>query len=124
MGAARRDKPSQPPAVDAGSLDAEARLQLVNPLVAKSGWREHEHALDPASTEQLTENQAGLNRLAEPHFVGDQDTRSAAGTARLNAGLELVRHQLDAGRSRVSQRSRRRVGGNGRTTFRLAIVRP
>jgi hypothetical protein len=112
----RRGQLAQPLSVDARSLDAEARLQLVNPLVAESRGREHEHALDPASTEQLAEDQAGLNGLAEPDFVGEQDARPTAGLHG-QRGLELVRHDLDAGRLRVSERSRRRIGGHGRTTL-------
>ena len=52
---------------------AEPRLQLVGPLPEHRRRRRDDDKIDAAAQQQLAQDQPGLDRLAEPDIVGDQE---------------------------------------------------
>ena len=65
------------------ACEVELRPQLVLPLLGEVRRAEHGEALSVAAVEQLASDQRGLDGLADPDVVGDQQPH----------GLELERHQ-------------------------------
>ena len=55
-----------------GPVEGEFLPQLPLPLPEDGGWRHHQDALRPAAQPGLAQQQTGLNRFAQTHFVGDQ----------------------------------------------------
>ena len=58
-------------------------------------------------------DEAGLDRLAEPHFVGEKNPRAEPAQYR-QRGLELMREEIDARGSSGAQRRRRPVARDQR----------
>ena len=58
--------------VDNCGIDVKSFVQLRCPLFAQAGRRQNEDAVGGPSRFQLREDQAGLNRLSQSHFVGNQ----------------------------------------------------
>ena len=69
--------------------------QLAEPLHGERGGRHHQAALDAAGVDQAVEDEARLDRLAEPHLVGQQPAHRVAGRGALG-GVELVREEPHA----------------------------
>ena len=73
---------------------AKRSRQLLCPLLAQAGRREDQHAVDRAARAQLGDDQAGLNRLAQPDVVGQQQPRPrrrGGRPARARAGAASAR---------------------------------
>ena len=87
---------ARPLAVHHLGVEAEARPQLVAPLVAQRRRDEDDGPVAPLRG-QLGEHQAGLDGLAEPHLVGQH--RAAGGQRREREGgrLHLVGVQVERG---------------------------
>ena len=82
----RRKAPLQAPRAPGGDgcgADMEANLQLGDPLVHEVRGAEDDGAIDVAAVEKLARDEQGLNRLAHPDVVGDEQAH----------GVELERHQ-------------------------------
>jgi len=73
----------------------EAALHLALPLKAHRGGAHDEDEARLLAEDQLLKHEARLDRLAEPHIVGDEEVR-ARQLQRLHERRELVGHQLDA----------------------------
>ena len=86
-------------AVEDDEGETEAGLHLVAPLREHRWWAGHDDPVDPPAQQKLAGDQPGLDRLAEPDVVGDEqiDARQAE---RLAQGLELVGVDADAGAER------------------------
>lgn len=100
---------------------SEARVHFVAPL-QHHGWRRgDDDASNLLPNQQLANDQAGFNRLAETHVVGDEQV-DAGEQQRLSQRLELVRVDLDS-RS-VGRLEQLRVGGgNGVPAQRVQVGR-
>ena len=88
--------------IDHRRADVESTEQLVSPLVAQACRRHDERAVAPAALKQFCQHQAGLNRLAEPDFVGQQKSRCMSANER-ERRFELKRKDVDRGALRRSQ---------------------
>jgi hypothetical protein len=80
--------------VDDGGANLEATGQFLRPLLAQAGRTEDHRALAPPSLLQLRQDQGRLNRLAQAHFIRNQQPRGQAahdGQRR----LELKREDVD-----------------------------
>jgi hypothetical protein len=75
---------------------AEAAHHLVAPLQADRGRADDQDEAGLLAQDQLLQDQAGLDRLAEADVVGDEEV-GARQLERLHQRRELVGHQLDAG---------------------------
>ncbi len=103
VGVPRIDRPA-PLAAHGGDVrpvedlkgQAEALLELLAPLEEDGGRTADHDAADFLTDEQLADDQAGFDGLAEADVVGDEevDARKLEGLAQ---GLELVGEDLDAG---------------------------
>ena len=83
---ARRNAAFQAPRAaggDRGGAEMEADLQFGDPLVHEMRRAEHDAAVDVAAVEQLAGDEQRLDRLADPHVVGDEQAH----------GVELQRHE-------------------------------
>jgi len=69
--------------------EAELALQLVAPLAGHRGRSDDHGIVDPAAQQQLAQDQPGLDRLAQPHIVGDQQV-DARQPQRLAQGEQLI----------------------------------
>ena len=85
--------------VQHGKTQPKAALHLPLPLQHHRRRRYHHHAVHLLTQQQLAHNQAGLNRLAQAHVVGDEQAhpRHEQGLAQR---LQLVRLHIDAGPQR------------------------
>ncbi len=86
-----------------GVHDAEVQAELVPHLIAplqgEAGRADDQHGACPVPQDQLLHDQAGLDRLAEAHVVGDEQVRPRHGQ-RPDHRVELVVIDLDAGPER------------------------
>ena len=82
-------------AVHDAEVEAELVPHLVPPLDLKRGRADDQHPPSPVPDDQFEGDEARLDRLAEPHVVGDQqvDPRHLDGT---DHGVELVVLDVDA----------------------------
>src|SRR5262249_32455244 len=85
--------------VSRGAGNIELGLELLPPLSDQGSGGKHENAPDHAAQQVLLENHAGLNGLAEPDFVGEQDP-AAKLLEHLAHGLNLVPEAFDAAEMR------------------------
>ena len=85
----------QPLVVEQGEDLVVLAPQLAQPLHGQRLGRDHQRALGAAGVQQPVEDQAGLDRLAEPHLVGQQPAHGSAPAGALG-GVELVGEELDA----------------------------
>ena len=85
----------EPPLVEQREHLVILAPQLAEPLHGERGRRHHEAALDAARVHEAVEDQAGLDGLAEAHFVGQQPAHRVAGGGALG-DVQLVREQPDA----------------------------
>ena len=76
-------------------LKPKAVRELVLPLGAKAGRAQDQRPDRVGPGAQVGENQASLDGLAEPHFVGQQQAHGSPGARQ--RGFELVLEQIDAG---------------------------
>ena len=92
----RRPHPSgQPVGIHHPGVETKARVKLCRPLIAQ--WR-RDHDQDARrriAANRFGDDESGLDRLAQPDFIGDQDP-SRAGQRRQRR-FELVREQIDRG---------------------------
>ena len=94
-------------AVENQGLDAELLQQLLMPLLAQVGRHDDQDVPAPLGP-ALRDHQAGLDRLAQPHLVGQDHAlrqRVAEGEQR---GLDLMRVQIDL---RIHQRGGQQICG-------------
>jgi hypothetical protein len=82
------DPASQPPAVDGERPDVEPGGQLVAPLPAKAGRHRDEDPRRVLARQQIGGDPAGLDRLAQTDFVGEEHARDAA--RHCDCGRELI----------------------------------
>ena len=83
---ARWNAPFQAPRAPGGDgrgADVEANVELGDPLVHEMRRTEDDGAIDVAAVEQLACDEQGLDRLADPDVVGDEQAH----------GVELERHE-------------------------------
>jgi hypothetical protein len=73
--------------------EAELVAQFLLPLVHQRGHSEHEETLHHSARQQFLEHQAGLDGLAQPHFVGQQSA-AAQGAQHAQGGAQLVLQPL------------------------------
>ena len=85
--------------------------ELARPLLAQARRSQDEHAVRGTTRAQFGDDEAGLNRFPQPHIVRQQQTHAGAAHER-ERGLELIRHQLDAGTVRGAERGRPVLGRN------------
>jgi hypothetical protein len=81
--------PLDAPGVEADQRDREAGPQLLLELLEHRAQGDHEDPLATSAADQLGEENADLDRLAEADAVGDQDPRPRLGQG-LGRGHELV----------------------------------
>ena len=64
--------------VSVNQIETQGELvpHLVSPLEAQRCGRQNQDPLDPATDEQLAQDQPGLDRLAEADIVGDQEAHT------------------------------------------------
>ena len=53
-------------------LDAELRVKLLHPLIDEDLWADDEDLGDSIPLHELADDQAGADRLSEPHVVGEE----------------------------------------------------
>jgi hypothetical protein len=89
--------------VDDREAEAELGLHLLAPLERERGRADDDDAPCPVPQQHLLDDQAGLDRLAEAHVVGDEqvDPRHGEGAG---DGFELVLLDRDAGPERGLER--------------------
>jgi hypothetical protein len=80
-------------------LEAELVPHLVTPLELEAGRADHERRSSAVTENQLLENEAGLDRLAEADIVSDEQA-DARHVDRPRNGIELVVLDGDAGAER------------------------
>jgi hypothetical protein len=94
--------PALPPAVgDEGPIEhregeAKAGVELVAPLEDHGGRARHHDLADLLAHQELAQDEARLDRLADADLVGDEQVHPGE-EERLPEGLELVGLRLDAG---------------------------
>ena len=76
----------------------ELRLQFLMPLGNQGRGHEDQHAAGQAAEQVFPQQQAGLDRLAQTHFVGQKDP-PAEMPQHLADRFDLVRQVLDAGQA-------------------------
>ncbi len=86
----------EPDRVEADQRNGEARPQLLLELREHALHRRHEDASPAAAADELREQDARLERLAEPDRVGDQDPRARL-LERQPGWLELEVHHVERG---------------------------
>ena len=89
--------------VSRGTRKIELRLKLFPPLAHKRSRCEHQNVLDHAAQHIFLKHHAGLDRLAEPDFVGEQHP-AAELFEDLAYGLNLVPEGLDAVQVRQAEK--------------------
>ena len=77
-------------------VQPEPALHLVAPLEGHGGGADDEDVVDLLAQEQFLHDEPGLDGLAEPHVVGDEEIGPRQGE-RLFERDELVVHEPDAG---------------------------
>ena len=84
-----------PLAVEEDERLVELAVELAEPLDRERRGRDDERPVGPVRAQEAREDEAGLDRLAEAHFVGEQP---ADGIGRRGAlgDVELVREERDA----------------------------
>ena len=90
-------------AVDDPELEPELLAHLVAPLQLQAGRADDERGPRAVAQDQLLDDEAGLDRLAEADVVGDQQ-RGARHPQRAHEGFELVVLDRDAAAKRGLQR--------------------
>ena len=68
--------------------------QLAEPLHRQRLGRDHQAPLRPSRPDESAQDEAGLDRLAEPHLVGQQPAHGVGG-GRALGGVELVGEEPD-----------------------------
>ena len=68
--------------------------QLAEPLHRQRLGRDHQAPLRPSRPDESAQDEAGLDRLAEPHLVGQQPAHGVGGGGALG-GVELVGEEAD-----------------------------
>ena len=88
--------------IDDAKVQPELVAHLVAPLDLDRRWADHEHRAHAMAQRQLLDHQAGFDRLAEAHVIGDQqvDTRHLDCT---DQRVELVVLDLHAAAERCLQ---------------------
>ena len=89
----------QMPPVDDLERQAELGLQFLAPLAGHRGGGQHHREVDPPAQHHLAQDQPRLDRLAQPHIVGDQQI-DARQPQRLAQGEQLIRVEANAGAKR------------------------
>jgi hypothetical protein len=95
-------------AVEDHGGQAETAVEFVAPLQQHRRRADDDEVVDAAAQQQLARDEAGFDRLAEAHVVGDEQV-DARELERLAQRFELVRLDLDAGPERRLEQGR--VGG-------------
>ena len=85
----RASKLSDELAVDDPELEAELVTHLVTPLQLEVGRRDDQDAAGAIAKKQLLRDQTGLDRLAQPDVVGDQE-RNPGHSDRPDERVELI----------------------------------
>ncbi len=85
--------------IDDAELEAELLGHLVSPLDLEGGGADDQDASGPVAEEQLVDDEAGFDGLAEPDVVGDEEV-GAGHADRSDDGVELVVLDGDAGPER------------------------
>ena len=102
----------------------EARAKLVDPLIAQRRRHEQQDSRRRFTADKLRHDESGLNGLAQPHIVCEQQP-GVAGDGREH-GRELVRQHVEARRDRGHRQPQVRRARNqrGRACRRLLTARP
>jgi hypothetical protein len=82
------------PGIEDDRGNEELLRQLLHPLIPQCGRHDRE---DPPATfgSKLTDDEAGLDRLAEPHFVREQRAPRQRRTKCEERGVDLMRIEVD-----------------------------
>ena len=80
-------------------VEAELLQHLVSPLDLKRGGADHKDAVGAVAEQQLEDDHARLDRLAEAHVVRDEQV-DAGHLDGANHGVELVVFDVDAAAKR------------------------
>lgn len=99
--------------------EAETLVQLLFPLQQHRRRRGHDDAADALAHEQLTNDEARLDRLAKAHVVGDEKI-DARQQQRLPKRLELIRVDADAGA--IGRLEQLRIRGGDRVPAQRVVV--
>ncbi len=83
----------------------ELAVELAEPLHRERLGRHHDRARRAAGAHQRREDQARLDRLAEPYLVR-QEPAHRVGAHRLQRGVELMREELDAAAEKAAEAAR------------------
>jgi hypothetical protein len=75
-------------------FERKLMLQLTLPLIAQMGRADHRHPRDLTAVEQFTGDQRRLNRLPDPHIIGDQQAH------RVETQRHQQRHNLIGARAK------------------------
>ena len=95
--------------VEHPELQAELVLHLLAPLDAQARRADHEHRAGPVPQDQLLDDQPGLDRLAQPDVVGDQQV-GPRHAERPYQRVELVVLNVDAAAERSLEQALVRAG--------------
>ncbi len=96
-------------AVEQGDLQVEAPAHLHQPLVLEVFRDQDQHAAGAAGEQLAMDDQAGLDGLAQAHFVGQQDARRHA-VGDFAGDVQLVGDGLGAGAAQAPQRGLEQAG--------------
>jgi hypothetical protein len=97
-------KPRRARCRDGRPSQGKLGLQLGTPLIDQVRRAEDREALDLAAVEELTQDQAGLDRLADPDVIGDQQSRGFLAERHHQRG-ELVGARLEVDPAGASERA-------------------
>ncbi len=84
--------------IDDTRIQPEARRKLEPPLLPQHGWAHHQQATHVVAGAQLRPDQSCLDRLAQTHFVRDQQTVDG-GVQQGQQGLVLMRVKVGLGQA-------------------------
>ena len=79
--------------------------ELAEPLHGEGGGRHHQGALGTPGAQEASEDEAGLDGLAEAHLVGQEPAHGIGGGGPFGH-VELVREELDASAQERAQAAR------------------
>ena len=97
-------QPGGGPGRDRGGLDAEAGLQLGDPLIDEMRRAQHGKGIDFAAIHELAQDEAALDCLPDADVVGDEDARRLK-PKRHQQGNELVSARLEGQLGRRPERT-------------------
>ena len=110
--AARPPQPAHQLRIDDAELQAKLIAHLVAPLELQRRWADNQHRPRTVAQDQLLDDEARLNRLAEAHIIGDEQI----GAGHLDGAHDRVKLIVLNGNARAEGRLKgAHIGAGNRT---------